>query len=474
MHGKGVKKYVIVTCISMLIVILFSNWLIIKNVIEEKNAVYGTTPINEVRLKVKDSMDIIKNIVDSHDNDYSLKRKLKKELIKEHMGLAIFNLDQRLIYKFNNFNDDVQSLEESIYMDNSFMAKNKKVYKISLPIIIIGSQKGNAIFYINYKTVYKDREMYSRNIRSIFIGEIIILIFIIFLLYELIKAKIFKPVNNLTEATERINKGDYNFEIVHNEGEVGKLSGAFEFMRTEIYENYKLQKSMEESRKELIAAISHDIRTPVATISAYVEAIKSGVANDEIKLKKYLDIIHMKSAELKKLTEDLFLHSQMDAAKFTINKTEVYFNDFITKLLEPVIIETQNLGMKLEIKTPIPNIIVNIDTTRIGQVFLNIIENSKKYSKQNGRIEIYFEVQESEIKVLIVDDGIGIKPEDMPYIFDKFYRGEKSRNKAYGGAGLGLSICKSIIETHEGRIWIESIDGKETKVFFTIMVVDNY
>lgn len=460
------KKDVIKISALMVMSVIIFSLLIFKNINEERNELYGTSIVNDIRINIKPALNIAKKIINGGNNQDELDDELKKEKAQ----LVILDINGQVVYKSKNLDVDINSLDESLYMDNSFLSSNKQFYKIAFPVVIDEKQRGSAIFYLNNSEVYKDKNKYLKTIRGLVIGETAFLLFSIILLYLLIKNRIFKPLNNLKKAAERINNGDYNFEIMHSEGEVGQFAGAFEFMRDEINENIKLQKYMEKSRKELIASISHDIRTPVATISAYIEAIKSGVAKDEERLSKYLEVIYKKSIELKKLTEDLFIHSQIDADKLSINKTEIYFKDFINKLLEPVFLEISNVGLQLAIKTPVPDMLVWIDSKRMAQVILNIIENSKKYRKPNGHIFIYFRSYESRIEVEIEDDGIGIKPEDMPYIFDKFYRGEKSRNKAYGGAGLGLSICKSIIEAHGGEIRVESLDGEGTKVFFQLRV----
>lgn len=469
LKSKSIKKSILTTCFIIIAFILLFNALILNNIKKEREEIYSKSIINNIRIKVKPSLDAAKNFIINK----AYKNNLGKELKHDNLKIAIINTNSTIIYKSQNLNDEINSLDESMYMDNSFLASNKHFYKIAFPIVINNNLRGTAIFYLNSKDVYIDKNMYLNRIRYLIILEIIFLIIIILVLYGLIKKKVLTPLNVLQKAAHRINTGDFDFEIPHGGNEVGQFAASFELMRDEIYENIKTRNLAEKSNKELIAAISHDIRTPVATISAYIEAIKSGVAKDEKRLNKYLDIIYTKSLELKKLTEDLFIHSEINADKLSINKKEVYFKDFIEKMLEPVYLETNNLGITFKLKTDIPDIIVNIDERRISEVFLNIIENSKKYIKENGKIELYFKLRNDRIEVKIKDNGIGIKAEDMPYIFDKFYRGEKSRNKAYGGAGLGLSICKNIIEAHGGEIQIDSLDEVETTVSFTIPV-DNF
>lgn len=453
----------------MIAIIMFFNLIILNNIKSEREEIYNKSIINDVRIKVKPSLDIIKELI----LNQKYKNELTKQLNSDKLKVLIMDINSKVIYKSYGLEDEVNSLDESIYMDNSFLASDKHLYKITFPININNTLKGNAIFYINSKEVYKNKNLYLNRIKWLVGLEILLLIVLILLIDLVLRKKVFKPIYNLKKAASKINNGDFEFEIPHDDSEVGDFAASFELMRDEIYENIKFRDHMEKSNKELIAAISHDIRTPVATISAYIEAIKSGIAKEEGRLNKYLDIIYRKSLELKKLTEDLFMHSQINADKLTINKSEVYFKSFVERIVEPLKLEMKKLNIAFKIETDIPDIIVNIDERRMGQVFLNIIENSKKYSKANGEIKLYFELAENKIKVRIKDNGIGIKAQDMPYIFDKFYRGEKSRNKAYGGAGLGLSICKSIVEVHDGQIAVESLEGQETTVSFTIPV-DNF
>lgn len=453
----------------MIVIIVSFNLIILNNIKSERDTIYNKSVINSARIKVKPSLDIAKELI----LNKKYKSEFTKQLNRDKLKALIMDTNSKMLYKSSGLEDEVNSLDESIYMDNSFLASDNHLYKITFPIIIDNTLKGNAIFYINSREVYKNKNLYLNRIKWLAAVEIFLLIISISIMYLILRQKVFKPIYNLKKAVSKINNGDFEFEIPHDDSEVGDFAASFELMRDEIYENIKLKNHMEKSNKELIAAISHDIRTPVATISAYIEAIKSGIAKDEKKLNKYLDIIYRKSLELKKLTEDLFMHSQINADKLNINKSEVYFKSFIEKIIEPLKLEMKNLNIAFKLETDIPDIIVNMDERRIGQVFLNIIENSKKYSKQNGEIKLYFELVESKIKVQIKDNGIGIKAQDMPYIFDKFYRGEKSRNKAYGGAGLGLSICKSIVEAHGGQIVVESLEGQETTVSFTIPV-DNF
>ena len=465
MVKNSIKRNIISISFFIIFIVIVLNGTLLFFINRERKELYEKSEINYVRIKLKPSLDIIKEFM----KDYNKKNMLIKNLDEENAGVLILNSNGNKFFSYKSMGYENDSLDESLYMDNSFNKNHENLYKIAFPIVVGGKQTGNAIFFLNRSEVFSERLKNNNIIYIIIFTEAAVVFSLLLFLYFILRKKIINPIYDLKKAVNRINKGDFNFNISYGKGELGEFSGAFELMRDEINKNISLQKDMEDNRKSLIAAISHDIRTPVATINAYIEAINYEAFDDK-KLKKYLNVIYKKCGELKKLTEDLFTHSQVEAEKLSILKEQVYFSEFFKTLLEPVAIEFNSSNVEIEVKTLVPDIIINMDSRRVGQVFINILENSRKYKKENGKINIYFKEDKRKVEVLIEDNGIGISPSDMPFIFNKFYRGEKSRNKAYGGAGLGLSICKDIVEAHGGSIWIESLEGEGTRVFFTINI----
>jgi len=186
---------------------------------------------------------------------------------------------------------------------------------------------------------------------------------------------------------------------------------------------------------------------------------------------RYLQVIHNEINSLDRLINDLFTFSQLETDKISIEKEEWMADEFFKDLLEAVIIKTENQNRMLEVPKMIPSVKLMIDPQRIKQVIDNLINNAIKYTKTKGLIRIETELKDSFFIVSIQDDGTGIPQEDLPYIFDYFYRAEKSRNEAYGGIGLGLPICKKIIEGHEGNISVKSSPGKGTTVIFELPIV---
>lgn len=143
----------------------------------------------------------------------------------------------------------------------------------------------------------------------------------------------------------------------------------------------------------------------------------------------------------------------------------------LEEILSPLEVEAQNSSLQLIVQRPLPEVYVKADSKRISQVIDNIVENSRRYISNDGQIIIGARVSGAFLEVFVKDNGEGISPEDLPHIFESFYRGEKSRSQNYGGTGLGLAICKHIIEEHGGRIWAESVKGQHTIIYFTLPIV---
>jgi histidine kinase len=310
-----------------------------------------------------------------------------------------------------------------------------------------------------------------REMFPILLGLLLLLfIIIIGLLNYLVSRSIIKPISVLKEGAERIKTGDLNFEIktISND-EIGQLNKTFEEMRNRLKESITLQIQYEENRKELLSNISHDLKTPITSIIGYVEGIKDGVANTEEKMERYLTTIHVKARDMDSLIDELFLFSKLDLKKesFTFEKIELdeYLRDFIEKLH----LDLVQTGIQINYYQRNQPIYVTADREKLKRVLVNLLNNSVKYMNKNDKyISITLHEGPFDVVVKVTDNGYGIDPSALPYIFNRFYRAEMSRNSRTGGSGLGLAISKHIIEEHEGEIWATSERGKGTSVYFSL------
>jgi histidine kinase len=296
---------------------------------------------------------------------------------------------------------------------------------------------------------------------------IVILILTNGLLTYYVSRSIIKPINRLKEAAEKIGQGQLDSRLlVTGKDEISQLTRTFEQMREQLKHSTDIQRQYEENRKELIAHISHDLKTPITTIKGYVEGIRDGVANTDEKRERYLQTIYQKSIDLDRLIDELFLYSKLDLKKVSFHFIEMDLKNYLMDFAEELAFELENRSIKLRfVYDDAENYIMMADPEKLRRVFTNIIENSLKYmDKENGEIHVSLRKTSEDIRISISDNGSGISQEALPYIFDQFYRAEQSRNKQTGGSGLGLSIAKMVIEAHGGTILAESEKGIGTRL----------
>ena len=274
-----------------------------------------------------------------------------------------------------------------------------------------------------------------------------------------------KPLANLKEATNAIKDGnlDVKVEATGND-EVAALCRDFEEMRMHLKEAADEQLQAEKNNKVLISNISHDLKTPITAIKGYVEGIRDGVASSPEKVDKYLHTIYNKANDMDKLVDELTLYSKIDTNRVPYNFTKIpvkrWFEDCAEELHEEL--EAQNVELSYSGRVLDDTIMVG-DPEQLKRVVNNIISNSVKYmDKPRKTIVIRVDDGEDFIRVEIEDNGKGIAGKDIPYIFDRFYRTDSSRNSSTGGSGIGLSIVKKIVEDHGGRIWASSREGVGT------------
>jgi signal transduction histidine kinase len=231
---------------------------------------------------------------------------------------------------------------------------------------------------------------------------------------------------------------------------------------------------LEKSRRQLLSNISHDLGTPITLIQGYVEALLDGIVERPEQQQKYLRLIHSRVTGLSRLIQDLFQLSKLEARQISFSIQEITVEEYVRHFYERYELEVKNAGLTFDFQVTSPpggmGGYVQVDLDRMDQVYTNVIYNAVKYTPAGGKIRLVYSVEESLIVTKIIDTGCGIEQEDLPYIFDRFYMKDKSRNSAAGGSGLGLSIAKEIVEFHGGNIWAESRVHQGTSICFLLPV----
>jgi len=286
-----------------------------------------------------------------------------------------------------------------------------------------------------------------------------------------IEKKILKPIEKLKVGVAQISSGNYEVRIENNiPSEIGLLIADFNNMAQKLEDSERNKTQYEENRKDLIVNISHDLKTPITSITGYVEAILEGVVDSPDKTKKYLQIIHSNISYINNLIDDLFLFSKLDMQKIDFNFEEVQINSYLSDVMEEFKFDLLEKEVTFDYIDNLPNITkVNMDGKRIYQVIRNIIDNAVRYGPEVGlNIEVLVLKEEGFAVINIKDNGPGIEEEKLKNIFDRFYRIDNERTKDLASTGLGLAIAKELVESHGGVISVSSVINEGS--CFTIML----
>lgn len=268
-----------------------------------------------------------------------------------------------------------------------------------------------------------------------------------------------QPLRRLARATEQISLEKLGPRLpVHSKDELGQLSAAFNRMIERLERSEKL-------RRQMIADIAHELRTPLTVLQGNLQALREGVFEAT---PENIASIHEESLILTRLVNDLRELSLAEAGELPLKKQPTNLSELIRRLaanFQPQLDEKQ---IKLIVEVPEKPITIDIDPDRIGQVFLNLLSNAQRHTPAEGRITVAVREAPTELQISVTDTGPGIASEDLPYVFERFWRGDKSRSRHSGGSGLGLAIAKQLVEAHGGRIWVESHQGGGTTFTFAL------
>lgn len=278
------------------------------------------------------------------------------------------------------------------------------------------------------------------------------------LLTVLYARRTLKPIKDITSAAERIESGNLDQEVrVKSRDEVGKLASAFNSMAAEL-------KKQERLRKNMVSDVAHELRSPLTKIHGYLKAIKEGTIETN---EKAIDSLYRNSKLLKRLVEDLHDLAMAEAGKLNLEKQPILLDDIISRAVESIHLRLEKENLELNIGSN-GKILLNVDPDRIHQVLQNLLENAIFHSPEGGTIQLDTERSDEQVEISISDEGEGIPREDLPYVFDRFYRVDRSRSRTTGGTGLGLTISKELVEAHGGGIDVKSEEGEGTTFTVTL------
>ena len=279
------------------------------------------------------------------------------------------------------------------------------------------------------------------------------------------------PLVKLKKATKNIKEGNLDFVLeVEGNDEFSQLCQDFEEKRKRLKESTEEKILMDKENKELISNISHDLKTPITAVKGYVEGIMDGVADTPEKMDRYVRTIYNKTNEMDHLINELTFYSKIDTNRIPYTFSKLNVEDYFSDCAEELGLEMETRGIELVYANYVEKgVQVIADGEQIRRVIHNIVSNAIKYmEKPRGIIQLRVKDVGDFIQVEIEDNGKGIAAKDLPYIFDRFYRTDVSRNSSKGGSGIGLSIVKKIMEDHGGKVWATSRLGIGTIMYFVL------
>lgn len=279
----------------------------------------------------------------------------------------------------------------------------------------------------------------------------------------LLFVQILSPFSKLEKYADQLAKGDFDIALKYERSNFfGAFTWAFDHMRKEIIAAREKEEKAIADNKTIIATLSHDIKTPIASISAYAEALEANIDSEYEQRLRYLSVIMRKCDEVTRLTNDLVSHSLSELNKLEITTKQIEIDKFLINVMNDL--EYSHLN----IIEPIPHAILQLDEKRTAQIIENLLANARKYAPDTT-IDVWCKLEKDSYSIHIRDHGNGIPGEDMPFIFEKFYRGKNVGDKS--GSGLGLFIVKYIVEKMNGNIsLINHSDGLEAVVAFSVNI----
>ncbi len=284
----------------------------------------------------------------------------------------------------------------------------------------------------------------------------------------LLSSSFLDRIQSIDKAAKKIAGGNLSSRVpIEGRDELADLALTFNYMASQLEEAAEQRQELEKLRKELIAWIGHDLQTPLTSISAIIEALADGMVQEEQTRQRYYETAKKNISALSHLIDDMFQLAQIDAGGLSLNYEFVSLSDLISDCLESYteIAKRKEIELRGSVSSGIGE--VEIDARRINRVLNNLIDNALHHAQDRGFVEVIANQSAQEIKVVVEDNGLGISSADLPFIFDQFYRGGKSKTGGTRRTGLGLAISKGIIDAHGGDISVSSQPG-QTRFSFKI------
>ncbi|GGN91841.1 HAMP domain-containing sensor histidine kinase [Saccharibacillus kuerlensis] len=365
-------------------------------------------------------------------------------------------------------------LKHDLHYDLHALKTDPGHHTVAFPVVSdSGALVGHAVFTLRAEDVLPPAASFPSYLLAALVLCLLAACALLLLNLRTLRHRIIDPLEQLQLHAGQIVKGDYSQSAEYGHGdEIGTLYASFDQMRLQIRELNERRDRQEQAQKELVSGISHDLKTPLTTIRAYMEAILTGLCPSKDKMIEYINVMNTHAEKMTRLIDDLLLHALKELGQISVEPREQYSRDVFGPMLQTVAHRTAASGRIFGGPTEPPNLLIQADAFRVEQVVFNLLANALKHTQPGDVIGMSFEEIPGYLQVSLRDSGSGIRPEDMPFVFERYFRGSTTKpyhsSTSDPGSGLGLAICKQIVEAHGGGITFRSMPDRETVFRFTI------
>ena len=420
-------------------------------------------------------------------NDDSDDKKLKEIKVfvspLEEFGTLIYiEKDNKVFYQTSTDADILETASSLVNLDED---KNLNYFGSDGLVIVNHATHHDERYSVtivnnNYTVNDASVKNSAKGLTSTLLGRTGLIVLIIVLLFAISIAvisfitsqTIVKPIKKISKGAEEIARGNLDYEIdFSSTNELGQTVDSFNNMRIRLKQSLDDIQAAQSAKQVVVAGIAHDLRTPLTSVKGYAEGLRDGIANTPEKQKQYIEIICESINNTEKILDDLLTISKLELNGLELDKENVsakeFFEDGVAEIKR--ILDAENFDFTHACHCG-DDTVISIDTDRFARVISNVISNSVKYARENVKGSVHMALNEYERSVIIEisDNGIGVDKQSLPKIFDVMYRADPARTRVAKGSGLGLSVCKQIVELHGGTIWATSHSGQGLSIFISM------